>query len=79
VAFARVIVFDKRRQGLSDRVAEQTIEERIGDVRVKGACKSGSSKASPLAITGIASQGDTRSWSAPDIGPGVCGVPPSNR
>ena len=32
-AFARVIVFDKRGQGLSDRVAEQTIEERIGDVR----------------------------------------------
>jgi len=31
--FARVIVFDKRGQGLSDRVAEQTIEERIGDVR----------------------------------------------
>jgi class 3 adenylate cyclase len=33
-AFARVIVFDKRGQGLSDRVAEQTLEERIGDVRV---------------------------------------------
>ena len=33
-SFARVIVFDKRGQGLSDRVAEQTIEERIGDVRV---------------------------------------------
>jgi pimeloyl-ACP methyl ester carboxylesterase/DNA-binding winged helix-turn-helix (wHTH) protein len=33
-AFARVIVFDKRGQGLSDRaVAEQTIEERIDDVR----------------------------------------------
>ena len=32
-SFARVIVFDKRGQGLSDRVAEQTIEERIGDVR----------------------------------------------
>src|SRR5256885_7968721 len=32
-AFTRVIVFDKRGQGLSDRVAEQTIEERIGDVR----------------------------------------------
>jgi class 3 adenylate cyclase len=32
-AFARVIVFDKRGQGLSDRVAEQTLEERIGDVR----------------------------------------------
>src|SRR5215470_17205102 len=31
-AFARVIVFDKRGQGLSDRVAEQTIEERVGDV-----------------------------------------------
>jgi len=32
-AFARVIVFDKRGQGLSDRVAEQTLEERSGDVR----------------------------------------------
>ncbi len=32
-AFARVIVFDKRGQGLSDRVAEQTLEERTGDVR----------------------------------------------
>jgi class 3 adenylate cyclase len=32
-SFARVIVFDKRGQGLSDRVAEQTMEERIGDVR----------------------------------------------
>ena len=33
VSFARVIAFDKRGQGLSDRVAEQTLEERIGDVR----------------------------------------------
>jgi class 3 adenylate cyclase len=32
-SFARLTVFDKRGQGLSDRVAEQTIEERIGDVR----------------------------------------------
>src|SRR6201993_4510508 len=34
-AFARVIVFDKRGQGLSDRVAstEHTLEERIGDMR----------------------------------------------
>jgi class 3 adenylate cyclase/dienelactone hydrolase len=32
-SFARVIVFDKRGQGLSDRVAQQTLEERIGDVR----------------------------------------------
>lgn len=32
-AFARVIVFDKRGQGLSDRVADQTLEERAGDVR----------------------------------------------
>src|SRR5262249_22769716 len=31
-AFARVIVFDKRGQGLSDRVAEQTIQERVGDL-----------------------------------------------
>jgi pimeloyl-ACP methyl ester carboxylesterase len=32
-AFARAIVFDKRGRGLSDRVAEQTLEERVGDVR----------------------------------------------
>ena len=32
-AFARVIVFDKRGQGLSDRVAEFTLEERIDHVR----------------------------------------------
>jgi pimeloyl-ACP methyl ester carboxylesterase/DNA-binding winged helix-turn-helix (wHTH) protein len=33
-SFARVIVFDKRGQGLSDRVlADQTLDERIGDVR----------------------------------------------
>jgi pimeloyl-ACP methyl ester carboxylesterase len=32
-AFARVIVFDKRGQGLSDRVAEHTLEERVGDLR----------------------------------------------
>jgi pimeloyl-ACP methyl ester carboxylesterase len=32
-SFARVIVFDKRGQGLSDRVAEMTLEERITDVR----------------------------------------------
>lgn len=31
-SFARVIVFDKRGQGPSDRVREQTLEERIGDV-----------------------------------------------
>jgi pimeloyl-ACP methyl ester carboxylesterase len=31
--FARVIVFDKRGQGLSDRMGEQTLEERIDDVR----------------------------------------------
>jgi pimeloyl-ACP methyl ester carboxylesterase len=31
-SFARVIVFDKRGQGLSDRVAEQTLEERTSDV-----------------------------------------------
>src|SRR5262249_12476572 len=28
----RVIVFDKRGQGLSDRVADQTLDERLGDV-----------------------------------------------
>src|SRR5256885_17133791 len=29
-AFARVIAFDKRGQGLSDLAAEQTLEERVG-------------------------------------------------
>ena len=32
-SFARVVVFDKRGQGLSDRIAEQTLEERIADLR----------------------------------------------
>jgi pimeloyl-ACP methyl ester carboxylesterase len=32
-SFARVIVFDKRGQGLSDRGGAQTLEERVGDVR----------------------------------------------
>jgi pimeloyl-ACP methyl ester carboxylesterase len=32
-SFARVIVFDKRGQGLSDRIADQTLEERVGDVQ----------------------------------------------
>jgi class 3 adenylate cyclase len=35
-SFSRVIVFDKRGQGLSDRVfanAEHTLEERLGDIR----------------------------------------------
>lgn len=32
-SFARVIVFDKRGQGLSDRAAEMTLEERVDDVR----------------------------------------------
>jgi pimeloyl-ACP methyl ester carboxylesterase len=31
-SFARVIVFDKRGQGLSDRGADQTLDERVGDV-----------------------------------------------
>ena len=31
-AFSRVIVFDKRGQGLSDRVADQTLDERVADV-----------------------------------------------
>jgi len=31
--FGRVIVFDKRGQGLSDRTAEHTLDERVGDVR----------------------------------------------
>jgi pimeloyl-ACP methyl ester carboxylesterase len=30
--FSRVIVFDKRGQGLSDRVADQTLDERVADV-----------------------------------------------
>jgi pimeloyl-ACP methyl ester carboxylesterase len=32
-SFARVIVFDKRGQGLSDRDASQTLEERVGDMQ----------------------------------------------
>jgi pimeloyl-ACP methyl ester carboxylesterase len=32
-SFARVIVFDKPGQGLSDRVSQLTLEDRIGDVR----------------------------------------------
>lgn len=32
-SFARLIVFDKPGQGLSDRVTQLTLEERIGDVR----------------------------------------------
>ncbi|MGH7782181.1 MAG: alpha/beta fold hydrolase [Candidatus Binataceae bacterium] len=32
-SFARVIVFDKRGQGLSDRTAEMSLEKRVGDVR----------------------------------------------
>jgi pimeloyl-ACP methyl ester carboxylesterase len=40
-AFARVIVFDKVGQGLSDRVPQLTLEERISDVRtVMDAAKS---------------------------------------
>ena len=31
-SFSRVIVFDKRGQGLSDRVANQTLDERVGDL-----------------------------------------------
>jgi len=31
-SFSRVIVFDKRGQGLSDRVAHQTLDERVGDL-----------------------------------------------
>ena len=31
-SFSRVIVFDKRGQGLSDRAADQTLEERVGDL-----------------------------------------------
>ena len=32
-SFARVIIFDKRGQGLSDRVAEQSLDERVSDVQ----------------------------------------------
>jgi pimeloyl-ACP methyl ester carboxylesterase len=32
-SFARVIIFDKRGQGLSDRVAQQSLDERVSDVR----------------------------------------------
>src|SRR5262249_32882280 len=43
-SFARVIVFDKRGQGLSDRVAEQTLAERVGDV-LAGMDAAGSARA----------------------------------
>src|SRR5262245_66420259 len=43
MSFARVIVFDKRGQGLSDRVGEQTLEERICDVCAVMATRSASS------------------------------------
>ena len=56
-SFARVIVFDKRGQGLSDRVAEHTLEERIGDVRAvldaagcKRATVFGWSEGGPMAL-----------------------------
>jgi pimeloyl-ACP methyl ester carboxylesterase len=56
-SFARVIVFDKRGQGLSDRVAEHTLEERIGDVRAvldaagcKRATVFGWSEGGPIAL-----------------------------
>lgn len=40
-SFARVIAFDRRGQGLSDRVADMTLKERIEDVRsVMDAAKS---------------------------------------
>ena len=57
-AFSRVVVFDKRGQGLSDRVAEQTLEERIGDVRAvmdaagsKRATIYGWSEGGPMCLT----------------------------
>ena len=56
-AFARVIIFDKRGQGLSDRVAEQSLDERVSDVRaVMDAAESeratvyGWSEGGPMAI-----------------------------
>jgi class 3 adenylate cyclase len=57
-AFGRVIVFDKRGQGLSDRVAEHTLEERIDDVRAvldaagsKRATVFGWSEGGPMSLT----------------------------
>jgi class 3 adenylate cyclase len=67
--FARVIVFDKRGQGLSDRVAEQTLEERVGDVRaVMDAAGSeratiyGWSEGGPMSLTFSATYPE-RTWS----------------
>src|SRR5215510_6538382 len=57
-SFARVIVFDKRGQGLSDRVADQTLDERVGDVlavmdaaRSEHATVYGWSEGGPLSLT----------------------------
>jgi len=65
-AFARVIIFDKRGQGLSDRVvAEQTMEERIDDVRAvmdaagsRSATIYGWSEGGPMSIMFVATYPD---------------------
>jgi pimeloyl-ACP methyl ester carboxylesterase len=77
-SFARVIVFDKRGQGLSDRVAEQSIEERIDDVRaVMDAVKSkratiyGWSEGGPMSLTFAAKHPDRTPGPATSNGPGA--------
>lgn len=65
-AFARVIVFDKRGTGMSDRVAVATLEERIDDIRaVMDAA--GSERA---ALLGMSEGGSWRSTS-PQPTPGA--------
>jgi pimeloyl-ACP methyl ester carboxylesterase len=67
-SFARVIVFDKRGQGLSDRVAKQTIEERVDDVRAvmdavgsRRATIYGWSEGGPMSLTFAANHPDRTS------------------
>jgi pimeloyl-ACP methyl ester carboxylesterase/DNA-binding CsgD family transcriptional regulator len=64
-AFARVIVFDKRGQGLSDRIADQTLDERVADMLAvmdatgsERATVYGWSEAGPMCLTFAASHPD---------------------
>jgi pimeloyl-ACP methyl ester carboxylesterase len=64
-SFARVIIFDKRGQGLSDRVATQTVEERTADVGAvmdaagsRGAIVYGWSEGGLLSLTFAATRPD---------------------
>jgi hypothetical protein len=75
------IVFDKRGQGLSDRVAEQTLDERIGDVRaVMDAA--GSERGTSLRLVKYSTGVDSfkrQTYSAPQMGSGVGALHNSSR